>query len=241
MRVATLLLISLVCLAGCNQPLEPSAVNAPISTPSRTGPPPVPTGSNSLTGMITERTPQGDRPLSGANVNAWIQTATMGYSYMWANGPQLSDPRGRYELRNLPGGATVQLQVYKQGYVQQCAAPQFVVNGDRQMDAELVARANISASPDSVPRSALGFRLVMGAVYEMTREGRRPAADVGVDYEPYMDSPAALTYTDAQGRFLLCGIPQTHAAVIGTGLGINRVVYREVPPGPDAVIEIDIP
>src|SRR6266498_1026120 len=82
-------------------------------------------------GMVTERTPLGDRPLSGANVNAWIQTGTFGYSYMWAYGPRLTDVEGRYELSNLPEGAELQLQVCKDGYVQQCAAPPLVVGGQR--------------------------------------------------------------------------------------------------------------
>jgi len=235
MRLATLLL-SLVFVAACSQPQEPSEVTTPISTPG----PSVPPGSSTLIGTITERTPQGDRPVGGASVNAWVQTSGIGYSYWWAHGALYADSGGRYELRNLPLGATVQLEVYKPGYVSQCAAPPYMVNGDQQIDAQLVARTNISPSPESVPLSAPGFRLIMGVVYEMTKDGRRPAADAGVDYEPYMDSPAALTYTDAQGRFLLCGIPTTRVATIGTGLG-ERVVYREVPQGADAVIDIEIP
>src|SRR6185312_8223490 len=92
---------------------SPSPTSAP---PPRTGPPPTPTGSSAVAGIVTERTPLGDRPLSRANVNAWIQTGTFGYSYMWANGPRLSDTQGRYELAGLPGGADLQMQVYKDGY-----------------------------------------------------------------------------------------------------------------------------
>jgi hypothetical protein len=243
MRAALFLLIPLACLAACNHsPTAPSAATAstPSPPPPTTGAPPIPTGSHSLTGVITEKGPQGDRPLGGANVNAWVQTSTIGYSYMWAHGPRLTDSDGRYQLTNLPQGATVQLEVYKQGFVQQCAAPQFVVNGQHHLDAQLVARTNVSASRDSVPPSAAGFRIVSGVVYEITNEGRRPAPEAFVDYEPTMDSPAALTYTDALGRFLLCGIPEARPAMIGAALGAGRFAYKEVPSGLDAEIEIEI-
>jgi hypothetical protein len=166
----------------------------------------------------------------------------MGYSYMWAHGPRLTDGAGRFELPNLPQGASVQLQVYKEGYVQQCAAAPFVATGQHRLDAQLVRRENVSAARDSVPPSAPGYRLVSGVVYEITSEGRRPAPQAFVDYEPVMDSPAALTYTDALGRFLLCGIPQAGRATIGAALSVGRrYAYREVPPGLDAEIEIEIP
>jgi hypothetical protein len=216
---------------------SPSPTSAP---PPRTGPLPTPTGSSAVAGVVTERTPLGDRPLSGANVNAWIQTGTFGYSYMWANGPKLSDVEGRYELSNLPEGAELQLQVYKDGYVQQCAAPPLVVGGQMHMDLQLVARANVSASADTVPPSAPGLRLISGVVYELTNDGRRPAPDAFVDYELTDDSPAAITRADAAGRFLLCGISQTRTVTIGASIGFNRVAYQRVPPGPNANIEVEI-
>jgi hypothetical protein len=164
----------------------------------------------------------------------------MGYSYMWANGPRFSDANGRYELTNLPAGATLQLQVYSEGYVQQCAAPRLIVDGALRLDAELVARGNVSASFDSVPPSAPGFRMISGIVYELLADGRRPVANAFVDFEPIPDSPAAITYTDAQGRFLLCGIPQAGTAAIGAAIGTGRYAYQSVPAGPDASIEIEI-
>src|SRR6266508_4404595 len=178
MRLAALMLVAVIGLAACDRPTSPSAVSTPRSAPPpQTGPPPTPTGSSAVAGIVTERTPLGDRRLSGANVNAWIQTGTFGYSYMWANGPRLSDVEGRYELSNLPEGAELQLQVYKDGYVQQCAAAPIVVGGQMHMDLQLVARANVSASADTVPPSAPGFRLISGVVYELTNDGRRPAPE----------------------------------------------------------------
>jgi hypothetical protein len=240
MRLAALGLVAVLGLAACGQPSTPSPVTPPVSTPPVQTGPSIPTGSSKITGIVTERTPSGERPVSGANVNAWVQTGTFGYSYMWANGPRLSDAQGRYELAGLPGGADLQVQVYKDGYVQQCAAPPLVVGGEMQLDLQLVARAHVSASRASVPPSPFGLRFVTGVVYELTNDGRRPAPDAFVDYEPIEDSPAALTRTDAAGRFLLCGIPEARTVTISTALGPSRVAYVRVPPGPDADVEIEI-
>jgi hypothetical protein len=172
-------------------------------------------------------------------VNAWIQLATVGYSYWYAHGKQTADAAGRYELDNLPVGARIYFQVWKEDHAQQCASPPLISDRDLSLDAQLVARAHISSSPDAVPPSPPGLRLVSGVVYEVIADGRRPASNVFVDYEPVSDFPAAVTYTDAEGRFLLCGIPSAESASIGAGQGF-RVGYREVPPGPDATIEIEI-
>ena len=240
-NAVTIALVFVVFTAACGDhgsaTTSPSPTSAP---PPRTSSPPTPTGSSAVVGIVTERTPLGDRALSGANVNAWIQTGTFGYSYMWANGPRLSDVEGRYELSNLPEGAELQLQVYKDGYMQQCAAPPLVVGGQMHMDLQLVARANVSASADAVPPPAPGFRLISGVVDQLTNHVRRPVPDAFVDYEPTEDSPAATTRTDAAGRFLLCGISQTRTLTIGASIGSNRVAYQRVPPGPDANIEVEI-
>jgi hypothetical protein len=130
--------------------------------------------------------------------------------------------------------------VHKQGYVQQCASPQLLIDKNHHLDAQLVAMRNVSASTDSVPPSAPGFRTISGTLYELTAGGRRPAPDAFVDYEPTADSPAAITYTDAGGRFLLCGVPRDRAATIGAALSSGRYTYHSVPSGPDAMIEIEI-
>ena len=89
-------------------------------------------------------------------------------------------------------------------------------------------------------RAASGFRLVSGVVYEVIADSRRAVSSVFVDYEPIEDFPAAITYTDAQGRFLLCGIPQDRGATIASSLGSGRIAYYTVPPGGDAIIDIEI-
>jgi hypothetical protein len=243
MRIAALFVILGTCVAGCSHegevtpfPTSPSPPLVPRPGPSL----PIPAGIYSLSGVITESRPQAGRPLNGVSVNAWVQTETVGYSYMFAYGPRATDAQGRYELAGIPAGARVRLQVSGQGYVQQCAAPEVHVNFSGRLDAQLVQRAAVSSSPDSVPTSSPGFRHISGVVYDVTAQGRRPVPDAFVDYEPIPDSPAAITFTDAQGRFLLCGIPEAGDSWIGASIGAGRFAYVMVRPGPDASIDVEI-
>jgi hypothetical protein len=245
MQLAALVLILLSGVIACS---EQSAVTAFPTSPSpqrveRPGFPgmfPIPPGIYSIAGMITESAPQGDRPLGNASVNAWVQTPTIGYSYMFAYGPRLTDAQGRYELSGIPPGARVRLQVSAQGYVQQCAAPEVHVNFNSQLDVQLVPRATVASSVASVPPSAPGFRTISGVVYEVTGQARRPFADAFVDYEPLNDFPAAITFTDSQGRFVLCGIPEAGNSWIAASIGVGRFAYVMVPPGPAASADIEV-
>jgi hypothetical protein len=186
-----------------------------------------------------ERTLDGDRPLAGASVNAWVQTATMGYSHWYLNGPSYSDAQGRYELGKLPEGAQFQLEVFRSGFSTQCAPAPLVIAGNQRLDAFLVAESRVSAARDSVPPSAPGLRVITGVVYSVVDGVRTPSGAASVQYEPTWDSPAALTITDAQGRFLLCGIPQNRPAWLGAFIG-GKYAYVEVPAGADATVDLDV-
>jgi hypothetical protein len=71
---------------------------------------------------------------------------------------------------------------------------------------------------------------VVGTIVEMTPDGTRPVASAGVDFEPFEDVVAALTYTDGAGRFALCGLPENETARLGAGSN-GRVAYADIPPG----------
>jgi hypothetical protein len=185
-------------------------------------------------------TAQGPRVVGGVSVNAWVQQGNGGYSYWWANGPRSSDAGGRYELPNLPDGSRVTVQIWKDGYVQQCAAPGFIATAASTLDLRLVQKALVSAERSSVPAPAPGFRHITGVVYQNGADGRRPVAGAFVDFEVVEDFPAAISYTDAQGRFLLCGLPDGVTADVGASLNTERVAYVSVPPGQTS-IDIELP
>jgi len=239
-RVVVLLLAGVAVGCGGSAVTSPTA---PASIPPLTGspfPPGTTSGPNSVAGFITEMTSQGPRPVSGVSVSAWVDLGRLAYSYMWGNGARASDTAGRYELGNLPDGASVTVQIWKTDYVQQCAAPTFTVSGTTTLDLRLVSRALVSADPASVPAPAQGFRNVSGVVYENTAVGKRPVPGAPVDFEPFEDFPAAITYSDAQGRYLLCGLPDGAAAKLSASMTTARVAYVNVPPH-QATMDIEIP
>jgi len=239
-RVVVLLLAGVAVGCGGSAVTSPTA---PASIPPLTGspfPPGTTSGPNSVAGFITEMTSQGPRPVSGVSVSAWVDLGRLAYSYMWANGARASDTAGRYELGNLPDGASVTVQIWKTDYVQQCAAPTFTASGPSTLDLRLVSKASVSADLATVPAPAQGFRNVSGVVYETTADGKRPVPGAPVDFEPFEDFPAAITYSDAQGRYLLCGLPDGAAAKLSASMTTARVAYVNVPPH-HTTMDIEIP
>jgi hypothetical protein len=222
--------------AGCGSgpALVPSAPTT-ANTPGVFGPTPIPviTGPYAISGVVAE----SGRPIAGANVSAWVNQGTFGYSYMWAHGALLTDGGGRYRMTGLPANVGVWLQVYKDGYVHQCAAAPVTLQGDMAMDLALVSTANLTTSST---QSAPGFRSVSGTIVEMTSAGKQPVAGAFVDWEPLEDFPAAVTHSDGAGRFALCGLPQDETVRLGTFSG-GRVAYANIPPGQTAGVEITLP
>ncbi len=237
--------ITAICLAAfavscSDRPV--SSTSTPPTAPSTTvgsNPLPGPTaGSYHVTGAVVERTPQGARTIADAGVNIWVDAGRYGYSYWWANGPVHSDAAGNFQLPNLPP-AKGWLQAGKDGYVQQCALPVISLDSNANLEVALVARANLSADVASVPASAPG-QIVAGRILENTASGTQPVAGAFIDFEPVMDYPAATTYSDADGRYLLCGVTAGQGASIGVGLG-PRVTYVPVPPDQSLNLDIVLP
>jgi hypothetical protein len=232
LAIAAMLSLLITGCGSSSPPTVPSATPPPTATATGGLPPGIVTGSSTISGVVTE----SGRPIANANVNAWVQSGSGGYSYMYVHGPLLTDPSGRYRMTGLAIGAHLWFQTYKDGYVQQCAAPSVTVSGDMAMDLALVSKTNLTAS--AMPSGA-GLRGVSGTIVEVSAIGKQPVANVFVDFEPTEDFPAAITYSDSTGRFALCGLPANTTVTIGAGLG-NRVAYANVPPG-QTDIEIVLP
>jgi hypothetical protein len=112
---------------------------------------------------------------------------------------------------------------------------------DIELNVTLVSRARVSAAAASVPQPAAGYRNVSGVVFEDTPQGRQPLAGAFVDFEPVMDFPGAVTYSDSEGRYLLCGIPEATSEVLGASAdGTIRYAYVTVPPR-QTLADIEIP
>jgi hypothetical protein len=219
-----------VCVAAaasaCNgsHTASPVAPSAPETSIVLVG---TPTGSFVVSGTVSERTPQGTRPLADVGVNLWVDGGRFGYSYWWwAKKPVYSDSTGNFAFDRLPP-ATAWFEAGKEGYVNQCAAPPISLGSEgTRVDATLVKRELAWVDVSAVPTSAPG-RIVAGRIVENTPDGVRPVTGAFVDFEPVMDYPAATTYSNADGRYLLCGLSEGQ---IGVGLS-NRVTYVTVPRG----------
>jgi hypothetical protein len=219
---------------------DQALVTAPVSIHTPAPVPPVDTSRVSssrtytISGRVTERSATGDVASAGAYVNAWIQQTNFGYAYWYRHGRIVADDSGYFRLPSVPAGATAQLQVWKDGFVQQCAAPLVTIQSDTRIDGQLVARDKLSVS--SPPEPAPGFRHVTGVV----SDGGKPVAGAFVDYEPIPDYVGAFTFTDNDGRFLLCGLPMNQTVMVGVGFE-GRVVWVEVPPSQRDDVAISLP
>jgi hypothetical protein len=226
-------LVATACGSGPVAP--PTAPTQTLAQSISSGGPPVLTGPNIVSGVVSE----GNRPIAGANISAWVDQGSSGYSYMWAHGAVFSDAAGRYALVGLPAGVRVWLQTWKDGFVQQCAAPQITVRADAIVDLQLVSKANLSTSTAQAPVASL--RSVSGVIVE-SREGRKQAVPGAlVDFEPFEDFPAAITVSDTAGQFLLCGLPQDEPVFLGASSGPNHVAYVWVTPRQTTGVEITLP
>ena len=226
-------------IAACGRETPPTAPT--VSTPTSrggasSGGPQVPPGNGTVSGVVSDATT--GQPLAGVSYSAWVSTASLDYSYMWATGPHQTDAGGHYQLVGLANG-TVRLQLWMDGYEQQCASPPVsVVGGDTTLDAQMVPLAQLFTTSAAWMTSP-GTRVVSGTVYLETNGTPTPATGAFVDFEPLEDFAAAVTKSDAQGRYLLCGLPATASAYLGASAG-GQGTYLTVPAGQTTGVDIVI-
>ena len=106
------------------------------------------------------------------------------------------------------------------------------------MDAQMVPLAQLFTTSAAWMTSP-GTRVVSGTVFLETNGTQTPATGAFVDFEPTEDSPAAITKSDSQGRYLLCGLPSTASAYLGAAAG-GKVTYLTVPAGETTGVDIVI-
>lgn len=235
MQLVVALSLSLLVVVGCDNSNNPLP-----SAPSTSPQPQFVAGPYSISGVVADN----GQPVTNANVNAWVELGRLGYSYSYAHGPLYTDDSGGYRITSLPGGAQVWIKLNKYGYVQPCAVLA-IISGDLTMDLALVSIANLAASP--MP-SAPGFRSVSGTVVEMTATGTHPVAGALVTAGASVDitiapseNAAAYTYSDAAGRFALCGLPaNTTVYLEADGVG-SRSAQVSVAPGQTSDVQIALP
>lgn len=209
-----------VVLAACGVPNSPSSVTP--NAPAPTSPSPVPPASGpTVSGTITD----GSRPIEGAQIDngygpgAWV----------------FSDANGAFTL---PTNRSVDpynfVRASKSGYAQPCAA---AITGSGPVNVQLVS---LGALDGLMLPSPSGLRTISGVVVTMTSAGKQPVGNVWVDFEPdpSNDWPAAVTFTNANGEFSLCALPEP-SVIVGAYRADTGFAYASVPSG-QATIELTL-
>lgn len=153
-------------------------------------------GTRTVSGVLTELTASGRRPLAGAQVWLWIQLDTEG----WRFAPAVTDSSGFYYFLGVPDGS-VGLEAFTVRFDQPCAAVATTHSVNTTLNIDVVSRA----SP--LPALASGSPTLTGTVYETTASGRLPVAGAVVSYTWWWEAGTATTSTDAAGRYALCNLP----------------------------------
>jgi hypothetical protein len=193
--------------------------------------------SSTLGGLVTERTPQGDRPLANWPVKAWVEAENADRIFT-------TDAQGRYQLDRLPIATRVWPEVGAMAAWSRCALVVTTVAGQVTYDM-LVAHDVFSST--SVP-DAPGFRTISGLVYDLSPPGRRPMAGAYVTYNLTWAAGGSFgtrnvigTVSDPEGRFRVCGLPEASGGLVIATDFESRRGERPVPPGPSVNIEIEVP
>lgn len=172
---------------------------------------------NRVTGTITELGPQGQRPVEGARIDVYLYASNRGGHWM----SDVTEADGRYELWGIFPNAIAVLYAGKGDSLQPCAH-EVTVTSDMSVDIEIVPRSAGGAAASAAARRGPGPFLT-GVVYGQLPDGTRapfPGAQVWLDGD--MEPLAAITITDADGRYVLCGMPPGSHDVVATAGGYDN-------------------
>ncbi len=155
-----------------------------------------------------------------------------------------TDATGRYRVeRNVSLPTKVWVRAYHDRFTLQPCAVWFdygaSVKEERTADVSLTATPGPSGAP---PAPIPGRRSISGTVYTMTPGGRRPVSGASVYFDLSDSDVQAWTTTDADGRFVLCGLPEDRALQIVGYLLVapyqSLQAWLVVQPGGDADVEL---
>jgi hypothetical protein len=148
----------------------------------------------------------------------WVQEPSRGQT----TGPVPTGADGRFSF-TVPPGAEVRLQSSADGF-QPC---QVVVRANTDVTQDVHVVADRQQLGSRLPAELLARTpLLSGVVYEQAADGRRtPLADARLSLDSLggLGFVAATTLTDADGRYILCGLaddPSTYLFAWKDGYGL---------------------
>jgi hypothetical protein len=158
--------------------------------------------------------PTGVSAASDGQVWAWVESTGGGAAAAGA-----ISAAGRYQIQVEKNTTWVSLFVRATPFRQPCAVG-FSPKGDFTADISLAADPQ-QLSAHLPPGLTLQAPTLSGVVYEQTPNGKRPIADAWVGLDGlYGDGvPLAETLTDADGRYVLCGVPQREKTALFAFMG----------------------
>lgn len=204
-RRLALSLLAIVSVASCNETMTPSAPTGP--TPP--GPSPQPVATRTITGLMWLHSPTGFQPLAGVRAWIWLERPRSA----GPAGAVTSDATGRFTFE-VPEDALVRLYTRTPELRQPCLST--VRIDQTEATVRVVAESHLLEARDW-PVFAVE-RQLSGRVFEPSPTGRQPSADAWVQVDGVFGDgrPLADTRTDANGRFVVCGIEDHpwHALVV---------------------------
>jgi hypothetical protein len=208
--------LAAVTIAACDGPstISPTDASPPGEAPPTSAP-------RTVTGSVWLHSPTGRQPFAGAEVWIWLELPRAAQHA----GSVTSDSAGRFSLRP-PVDALVRLYTRPNGMYQPCLS---TVRVDQtEVAIRLVAESHVLQAREW-PDFAVE-RLLSGTIFEAAQTGRLPIADAWVQVDGVMGDgrPLADTRSDANGRFVVCGLEGEtqipHALVVSKqGYGLATV------------------
>jgi hypothetical protein len=233
-------------VATATPPVTPSPCPSASPTPSHRATPypglpsstffPTPCLTHRITGTITELSPQGQRPVEGARIDVYLYASNRSGHWM----SDVTGADGRYELWGIFTNAIAVLSAGKVDgrYVQPCVH-EVTVTSDMSVDIEIVPQSAGGAGANAAARRGTGPFLT-GVVFGRGPDGTRATIP---DAMVFLDNVVATTITDADGRYVLCGIPRGRhefAAIAAGGYDIFKNPPRTIDIAGDMTLDVEL-
>jgi hypothetical protein len=226
LRAAALCLLLVMSACG-EEPLpQPTAPTVPP-----VGPPPLST--RTVTGSVWLYSPLERQPLAGIAVGIWLERPSAG----GPAGSVKSNSAGRFSFE-APSDALVRLYTGTKEWYQPCLS---TVNVDQtEATIRVVAESHLLQARDW-PDFAVE-RLLSGTIFEESPTGRRPSADAWVQVDGvYGDGrPLADTRTDANGRYVACGLEGNPIHALVVAKPGYQLAYARIPAQGGGPLDVEL-
>jgi hypothetical protein len=223
-RSLSISFLTIVTIAACDgaPAVSPTGPTTPL------GVAPQPASTRTITGSVWVHSPTAPQPLAGISVGIWLELPRAAHPA----GSVTSDSAGRFSFE-APSEALVRLYTGTRELFQPCLST---------VTIRVVAESHLLQARDW-PDFAVE-RLLSGTIFEASPTGRLPNADAWVQVDGAMGDgrPLADTRSDANGRFVVCGLEGEtqipHALVIAKPG--YQLAYAKIPAQGGGPLDVEL-